>query len=116
MADRINVAGAATTLRSLNSDFSRINKETTKMLDNLKYLQDNFYDLDNYTCTENYQNIAQSVYDSNGLIAIIQRVHKWCEKVDAFVEEEERSIQKEKREAEEQRRALLRERSIKRSR
>ncbi len=107
MADRINVSGAATTLKYLDSDFSRINREITKMLDNLKYLQDNFYDLENYACTENYQNIAQSVYDSNGLIEIVKRVHKWCEKVDAFVEEEEQNIAHDKLEAEEARRELL---------
>lgn len=107
MADRINVKGAASSLRYLDSDFRRINNEVMKMLDNLKYLQDNFYDLEDYACTENYRSIAQGVYDSNGLIEIERKVHKWCEKVDAFVEEEEKRIAQDKREAEEARRALL---------
>lgn len=116
MADRINVKGAASSLRYLDSDFRRINNEIMKMLDNLKYLQDNFYDLEDYACTENYQNIAQGVYDSNGLIEIERRVHKWCEQVDAFVEEEERRIAQDKLRAEEERRAMLKAASKYRSR
>ncbi len=107
MADRINVTGAASSLRSLNTDFTSLNRETTKMLDNLKYLQDNFYDIPDYACTDNYQKIAKSIYDSNGLIEVLRRVHKWCESVDAFVEEEERAIEEEKEREREERRAYL---------
>lgn len=110
MADRINVVGASSTLGVLNSDFNKANKDITSMLDNLKYLQDNFYDLNDHKCTENYTKIAQGVYDASGLIEMTKRIHKWCEKVDSFVEEEERRIEEDRRREEEERRRAEEER------
>lgn len=104
MADRINVVGAASTLGVLNSDFNKVNKDITSMLDDLKYLQENFHDMNDNHCTENYNKIAQGVYDASGLIEMIKRIHRWCDKVDFFVEEEEKRIEEDRRRAEEERR------------
>ncbi len=106
MADRINVSGAASTLSVLNSDFNKSNKDITSMLDDLKYLQENFHDMNNNICTDNYNKIAQGVYDASGLIEMIKRVHQWCDKVDSFVEEEERRIEEDRRREEEERRRI----------
>lgn len=110
MADRINVVGAASTLGVLNSDFNKANKDITSMLDDLKYLQENFHDSIDNRCTENYNKIAQGVYDASGLIEMTKRIHRWCEKVDSFVEEEERRIEEDRRRAEEERRRAEEER------
>lgn len=109
MADRINVVGASSTLGVLNSDFNKVNKDITSLLDDLKYLQENFHDMNDNSCTDNYNKIAQSVYDSNGLLEMIKRLHRWCNKVDSFVEDEEKRIEEDRRIAEEEQRRAERE-------
>lgn len=105
MPKRINVKGAANTLGVLNADFNKVNNDITSLLDDLKYLQDNFYDLNDNVCTANYRKIADGIYSSNGLIETIKRIHRWCERVDSFVQEEERRIEEDRRREEEARRA-----------
>lgn len=87
----LDVQKAASTLQSLNSDFSKIVNLISEMSMNLNQLQESFYSPAGKDSTLIYEECAKNigVGSDEGLYPAIFGAHQWCSAVDQYVQDQD---------------------------